>query len=81
MVISDNTQMDDLMFVIDGKRIPKVDSRDFLGTLVEKSLYLSNHISKVFKKVGKQLDVLSRFKKILTLHKDALEQIYYSALQ
>lgn len=66
MVISNNTQTDDLMFVIDGKPIPKVDSLELLGTIVEKSLYFSNHISKISKKVGKQLNVLSRFKKILS---------------
>ena len=66
MVISNNTQMDDLIFTIDGKPIPKFDSLELLGTTVDKSLYFSNHISKISKKVGRQLNVLSRFKKILS---------------
>lgn len=66
MVISNNTQTDDLIFTIDGKPIPKVDSLELLGTIVDKSLYFSNLISKISKKVGRQLDVLSRFKKILS---------------
>ena len=66
VVISNNTQTDNLMFVIDGKPMPKVDCLELLGTVVERSLYFSNHISKISKKVGKQLDVLSRFKKILS---------------
>ncbi len=58
--------MDDLLFTIDGIAIPKVDSLELLGTVVEKSLNFSNHISKIAKKVGKQLDVLSWFRNILS---------------
>ena len=65
-MISNNTQIDDLLFTIDGIAIPKVDSLERLGTVVEKSLNFSNHISKIAKKVGKQLDVLSRFRNILS---------------
>ena len=49
MVISNNTQIDDLLFTIDGIAIPKVDSLELLGTVVEKSLNFSNHISKIAK--------------------------------
>ena len=66
MMISNKIQIDDLTFAINGKPIPRVDSLELLGIVVEKSLYFSNHISKIAKKVGKQLDVLSRFKKILS---------------
>ena len=66
MVISNNTQIDDLLFTIDGIAIAKVDSLELLGTVVEKSLNFSNHISKIAKKVGKQLDILSRFRNILS---------------
>ena len=44
MVISNNAQTDDLIFTIDRKPIPKVDSLELLGTIVDKSLYFSNHI-------------------------------------
>ena len=41
------------MFVIDGKPVPKFDSLELLGTVVEKSLHFSNHILKISTKVGK----------------------------
>lgn len=37
-----------------------------LGIVVDKSLYLSNDTWKNYQKVRKQLDVLSRFRKILS---------------
>ena len=50
MVISNNIQTDDLIFTIGGKPIPKVDSLELLGTIVDKSLYFSNHTSKISKR-------------------------------
>lgn len=67
VVSSNQTIGNDLMFVIHGEAIPNVDSLDLLGTVIDKSLYFNNHISKIAKKVGKQLDVLSRFKKMFSI--------------
>ena len=48
-----------------GEAIPNVDSIELLGTVTGKSFNLKKHFSRIAKKVGRQLDVLSRFKKIL----------------
>ena len=65
MVVSNN-HTDNLMFVIDGKPIPRVYSLDLFGIVIEISVCFSEYISKIVKKVGKQIDVLSRFKNILS---------------
>ena len=40
-------------------------SIELFGTVIGKSLNFKKHISRIAKKVGRQFDVLSRFKKIL----------------
>ena len=46
---------------------PIVDHLELLGVTIDNSLNFSEHIGKITKKVGKQLDVLSRLKNMLSI--------------
>ena len=48
-------------------QVPIVDHLDLLGVTIDNSLNFSEHIGKIIKKVGKQLDVLSRLKNMLSI--------------
>ena len=43
-----------------------IDKVELLGVIIDNKLHFKDHISKIAKKVGKQLDVLSRLKNILS---------------
>ena len=55
-----------LNFTINDVQIPCVDHLELLGVVIDNSLHFDKHITKITKKVGKQLDVLCRFKKMLS---------------
>ena len=42
------------------------DNVELLGVVIDNKLNFKNHISKLIKKVGRQIDVLNRFKHILS---------------
>ena len=48
-------------------QVPIVDHLELLGVTIDNSLNLSKHIGKITKKVGNQLDVLSRLKNVLSI--------------
>ena len=50
----------DLSFSINDVQVPIVDHLEVLGVTIDNSLNFSEHIGKITKKIGKQLDVLSR---------------------
>ena len=56
----------DLSFSIYDVQVPIVDHLDLLSAAVDNSLNFSKHIAKITKKVGKQLDVLSGLKNMLS---------------
>ena len=47
-------------------KIPCVDHLELLGVIIDNSPLFDEHVTKIIKKVGKHLDVLCRFKKILS---------------
>ena len=51
-------------FTIYDVQIPCVDHLELLGVVIDNSLHFNKHVPKITKKVGKQLDVLCRFKKM-----------------
>ena len=55
-----------LNFTINDVQIPCVDHLELLGVVIDNSLHFDKHVTKITKKVGKQLDVLCRFKKMLS---------------
>ena len=56
----------DLSFSIYDVQVPIVDHLDLLSAAIDNSLNFSEHIAKITKKVGKQLDVLSGLKNMLS---------------
>ena len=50
----------DLSFSINDVQVPIVDHLELLGVTSDNSLNFSEHVGRITKKVGKQLDVLSR---------------------
>ena len=48
-------------------QVPIVDHLELLGVTIDNSLNFSKHIGKITKKVGNQLDVLSRLKNALSI--------------
>ena len=56
----------DLSFSISDEQVPIVDHLELLGVTIDNSLNLSKHIGKITKKVGNELDVLSRLKNTLS---------------
>ena len=57
----------DFSFSINGVQVPIVDHLELLVVTIDNSLNFSEHIGKITKKVGKQLDVLSRLKNMLSI--------------
>ena len=57
----------DLSFSISDVQVPIVDHLELLGVTIDNSLNFSKHIGKITKKVGNQLDVLSRLKNTLSI--------------
>ena len=57
----------DLSFSINDVQVPIVDHLELLGVTIDNSLNFSEHIGKITKKVGKQLDVLRRLKNMLSI--------------
>ena len=57
----------DLSFSINDEQVPILDHLDLLGVTIDNQLNFSKHIAKITKKVGKQLDVLSRLKNMLSI--------------
>lgn len=55
-----------LSLFAEGVVIPQVDQIELFGVILDASLNFGQHITKISKKVGKQLDVLCRLKNILT---------------
>ena len=52
----------DIKFCIDDSNVDAIDKVELLGVIINNKLHIKDHISKIAKKVGKQLDVLSRLK-------------------
>ena len=52
---------------IDGSQVKATDNVEQLGVVIDNKL---NHISKLIKKVGRQIDVLNLFKHILSFSTD-----------
>ena len=57
----------DLSFSISDVQVPIVDHLELIGVTIDNSLNFSKHIDKITKKVGNQLDVLSRLKNTLSI--------------
>ena len=57
----------DLSFSINDVQVPIVDHLELLGVTIDNSLNFSKHFGKITKKVGNQLDVLSRLKNMLSI--------------
>ena len=55
-----------LSLFAEGFALPLLDTVDLLGLTLDNSLNFGKHITKISKKVGKQLDVLCRLKNILS---------------
>ena len=56
----------DIKICIDDINVDAIDKVELLGVIIDNKLHFKDHISKIAKKVGKQLDVLSRLKNILS---------------
>ena len=57
---------DQLELNIDGVNVKATEEVELLGVIIDNKLQFKSHIAKLIKKVGKQLDVLSRLKNILS---------------
>ena len=55
-----------LSLFAEGVALPLLDTVDLFGLTLDNSLNFGKHITKISKKVGKQLDVLCRLKNILS---------------
>ena len=55
----------DIKICIDDINVDTIDKVELLGVIIDNKLHFKDNISKIAKKVGKQLDVLSRLKNIL----------------
>ena len=55
-----------LSLFAEGVALPLIDTVDLSGLTLDNSLNFGKHITKINKKVGKQLDVLRRLKNILS---------------
>ena len=64
LVLSRNRSVE-LFLYADGELIPLVHQVELLGVVVDDSLYFSQHITKLSKKVWKQLDVFCRLRNVL----------------
>ena len=53
---------------IDVSQVKATDNVELLGFVIDNKFNFKSHISKLIRKVGKQIDVLNRFKHILSLH-------------
>ena len=58
---SDQVELD-----IDGSQVKATDNVELLGVVIDNNLNFKSHISKLIKKVGKQISVLNRFKQVLS---------------
>ena len=56
----------DIKICIDDINVDAINRVELLGVIIDNKLRFKDHISKITKKVGKQLDVLSRLKNILS---------------
>ena len=52
----------DIKICSDDINVDVIDKVELLGVIIDNKLHFKDHISKIAKKVGKQLDVLSRLK-------------------
>ena len=50
----------------DDSQVKVTDNLELLGVVIDNKLNFESHISKLIEKVGKQIDVLNRFKHILS---------------
>ena len=66
-IILPKSSPSDLSFSINDVQFPIVDHLDLLGITIDNSLNFSKHVAKITKKVGKQLDVLSRLKNMQSI--------------
>ena len=51
---------------IDGSQVKATDNVELLGVVIDNRLNFKSHLSKLIKKVGRQIHVLNRFKHILS---------------
>ena len=51
---------------IDVSQVKATDNNELLGVVIDNKLNFKNHISKLIKKIGRQIDALDRFKHILS---------------
>ena len=56
----------DFSFVVNGTHITKSDDIDLLGVNIDSELTFDKHVSVVCSKVNKQLQVIKRFKRLLS---------------
>ena len=57
---------DQVELSVDSSQVKATDNVELLGVVIDNKLNFKNHISKLIKKVGRQIDVLNRFKHILS---------------
>ena len=72
VIILSKSYPSDLSFRINDAQVSIVDYLDIKGVIIDNSLNFSKHIAKITKKVGKQLDVLSKLKNMLSTSKMCL---------
>ena len=72
VIILSKSYPSDLSFRINDAQVSIVDHLDIKGVIIDNSLNFSKHIAKITKKVGKQLDVLSKLKNMLSTSKMCL---------
>lgn len=72
VIILSKSYPSDLSFRIIDAQVSIVDHLDIKGVIIDNSLNFSKHIAKITMKVGKQLDVLSKLKNMLSTSKMCL---------
>ena len=66
-IILPKSYISDLSFSINDAQVPIADHLDISGVTIVNSVNFCKHIAKITKKFGKQLDVFSRLKNMLSI--------------
>ena len=66
LVVLPERKSDQVELCIDGSQVKATDNVELLGVVIDNRLNFKSHLSKLIKKVGRQIDVLNRFKHILS---------------
>ena len=66
LVVLPERKSDQVELCIDGSQVKATDNVELLGVVIDNRLNFKSNLSKLIKKVGRQIDVLNRFKHILS---------------